>query len=614
MPRRRIEYSEATGELRLKFSYDAALIDLVRSLPRRRFSPDDKSWYIPGEYAAEVLEKLAVWDFDIPDAVQEMAARGGRNARVRRMRRATRQDSLTPSELNLKVRQALRDAFEKDVWIVGEVSGWRPSNERSFFELVERDPWSGNTPRARVKAVAFSGELDRIQEVMQRMKPPLRMGDGLQVRLLARVEVYERTGSYQLRIREIDPFYTISAMAQQRERVLEALDDLGISECNLKLALPEVPLRVGLITSVGSDAYSDFIQELAQSGHGFQVYVCDARMQGMRLERTVLKALDFFAVHRERVDVVAIVRGGGARTELSQFDTFQIGRSVCNLPVPILCGIGHHLDHSLIDDLTRSFKTPTAVGQALVERVRDFAALLDDLELAILPEATRRVIERRLELEAVSRQVGREASLRLSARQTELGGFAAELGRWGVARLRTERRALEVERLRLPMAARRGISEARRAVDNTTARLSPQQLARRLTSRRRALDDTRSRLVSAVQRRVGRTGELDRMRARLKAAQVRTQRQRRELEEIEGRLSRAIRRHIARQRELAENLESRRAALDPVRVLERGFAWVTDEAGGILRDAERVAQGARLRVRLASGELEATRTDGVSKE
>lgn len=584
----------------------------IRALPQRRFDPDDKSWTVPAQFAAEVLEALSSWDFTISPPVRALAARGGRNAQVRRLHRAARRDSLTPYQLNARAREVLREAFDEEVWLVGEVSGWRPRRGTAFFELIERGLGGDPKPRARVRAVAFGEDLVRLEETLGRMRPPLEMRDGLEVRVQGRVELYEGSGLVQVRIRELDPFHTISALTQQREKVLEALDDMGVSELNLSLEEPDVPLRVGLITSVGSDAYNDIINELKMSRMGFQVLVFDARMQGSRLERTVLQALRFFERNARRVDVVVIARGGGARTELSQFDTFAIGKAVCELPVPLMVGIGHHLDHSLLDDLARSFKTPTAVAQALVSRVQAFQQALVFLEEGIMGPAQRRLEGCRVAFDALAAQVAREASQRLRERGSALSAMAQDLGRWSSARLREQGRQLEELAVRVPHGAHRRLSQAERELDLVEARLSPRRLSRDLGRQQQQLEELSRRLSRATRRRVrqarGGVGEV-----RLKPVLARVSRQRRELDELQERLRLAVERLLRRQARDLAMLSAQREALDPARVLERGYALLTDGEGRSIRHAEQVAQGQRVRARLGRGDMTLSRVDAPNE-
>jgi exodeoxyribonuclease VII large subunit len=518
----RLEWAPDSGEVRIRFRYDPALVEAVRALPRRRFSREDRAWYVPRESVLVAMESLAPLGFEVtPEVAREAQREQRRRARAVEIKSQILEEegaqadhpqarTYTPAELNTRVRVLLRRAFSSSVWVIGEMSGWRqaPGGRASFFELVEKDPRSA-VHRARIRAVVFPEEHRRILQKIERMRESLDLEDGLQVRLLGRVDLYERSGSYQLRVEDIDPYHTLSHLVQRRELILEQLEDMGIAQNNPSLEVPLVPLRVGLITSQGSDAYQDFISELLLSGLGFQVQVYDARMQGRDLEPTVLAALEHFA-HSGGVDVVAIIRGGGSRTELSHFDSLPLAMALCQHPLPIICGIGHQADRCIVDDVVRSLKTPTAAAAWLVQRVRQVVAELDSAALRIEPAA---------------------------------------------------RRALDAARLELRHQAQRRCRDQGRQLDDLAARLSPHRLLRRLDQRSDELADLQHRIARGSARLLER-----------------------------------------RAREIAQ-LEARRQALDPQRVLGRGFAMVHHPGGALVRSAADVDQGQALEVRLARGRL-----------
>jgi exodeoxyribonuclease VII large subunit len=168
----------------------------------------------------------------------------------------------------------------------------------------------------------------------------------------------------------VDPAYTLGRLAEARELLLNRLRAEGAIGRNAALAVPEVPLRVGLVTSAGSAAAADFLRTLEASGFGWQVLAVDARVQGVDAERSVVAALR----RCSGVDVVCVVRGGGARTDLAAFDSEVVARAIAATPFPVFTGIGHETDTTVADTVAHTaFKTPTACAAALVERVQDFA-------------------------------------------------------------------------------------------------------------------------------------------------------------------------------------------------------------------------------------------------
>ena len=156
-----------------------------------------------------------------------------------------------------------------------------------------------------------------------------------------------------------------------KEKVLQRLSHSGLLETNSALPLPVVPLHIGLITSDGSAAYNDFVNEIASSAYPFKISLIHSSVQGTDAERDLVAAIT--AMSKHHVDVIAVVRGGGARTDLMAFDLESVARVVAESPVPVFSGIGHEIDRSVVDEVAHTaFKTPTACAVALVQRVQAF--------------------------------------------------------------------------------------------------------------------------------------------------------------------------------------------------------------------------------------------------
>jgi len=177
----------------------------------------------------------------------------------------------------------------------------------------------------------------------------------------------------------IDASYTLGRLAEDRERVLAALRADGLLERNRSLALPAVPLRLGLVTSLGSAAHADVRHELDRAGLAFRIVEADARTQGLEAGPSVAAALAALARVAPPLDAVLLVRGGGSRTDLAPFDGEAIARAVASCPLPVLTGVGHEVDTSVADLVAnRAYKTPTACAGAVVERVAAFLTSVDE--------------------------------------------------------------------------------------------------------------------------------------------------------------------------------------------------------------------------------------------
>lgn len=178
---------------------------------------------------------------------------------------------------------------------------------------------------------------------------------------------------------ELDPRFTLGEMAMQRNEVVRRLVAAGLYDANRGRRLAVAPLRVGVVTSVGSAAWVDFVHEIERSGFGFQLRVVDVRVQGDRAVPMVTRAVRALG-RRDDVDVVVIVRGGGAKTELATFDHEAIATVIVKSGVPVFTGLGHEIDRSVADEVAHSsLKTPTACAAALVEAVARYVGATEEL-------------------------------------------------------------------------------------------------------------------------------------------------------------------------------------------------------------------------------------------
>jgi exodeoxyribonuclease VII large subunit len=295
--------------------------------------------------------------------------------------------TFTVAELVGAIDQALHVLFPSDVWVEGEISALKavpldrgdPRGPRHiFFDLIEPTPESGapSRPRAVLPVKLFDSQRQRVNAYLRR-HGSIKMTDGVRVRIGGSLQLYAGRSQIELRMNLLDPSYTLALLATERELVLRRLAADGLLDRNAGMPLSPVPLRVGLVTSAGSAAAADFTHELELSGFGWHVLLADSRVQGRGADQLVEAAIA--AVVEEGVDVVALVRGGGSRTELATFDAEGLARAIAGCPVPVLTGIGHEVDDSVADRVAHmAYKTPTACAAALVGRVGDFLARCDE--------------------------------------------------------------------------------------------------------------------------------------------------------------------------------------------------------------------------------------------
>jgi exodeoxyribonuclease VII large subunit len=285
------------------------------------------------------------------------------------------EQTLGVGELVARVTKAVAAAFPAEVWVRGEVNGLKQPNANGhvYFELCERNNRRG--PTSTLNVALFRLERQRVLKAL-RDYPDFQVADGLEIRVRGRLQF--AYGRVSLVMSAIDPVHTLGKLAVDRQRVLQVLRADGLLDANRSIPLPLLPLRIGLVTSHGSAAFEDTVQELRSSGIGFDVRVADARVQGTSADLSMVRALT--ALGNERCDVILLVRGGGSRTDLVAFDSERLARAIATASVPVLTGVGHEIDSCVVDEVAHaSYKTPTACAAAVVERAR---AAIDRAEAA----------------------------------------------------------------------------------------------------------------------------------------------------------------------------------------------------------------------------------------
>jgi exodeoxyribonuclease VII large subunit len=263
---------------------------------------------------------------------------------------------------------AIAGAVGRGVWVQGEVVKLPTAPGATghvYFELVDREEGR----QATLSVAIWKGVWGRITRTLG--DSGLELCNGLKVRMFGTADVWAASGRLSFKVSDVDPRFTLGDLVVQRDATVAALKLDGRYEANRRVPMPELPLRIGVVTSATSDAWADVRKTLLDSGIGFRVLVQDARVQGDDAARTVvagLRALDA----RDDLDVLLLVRGGGSKADLMVFDGIEIASAIAACRHPVLTGIGHERDVSVADEVAHAMhKTPTAAAVAVVERVRD---------------------------------------------------------------------------------------------------------------------------------------------------------------------------------------------------------------------------------------------------
>lgn len=424
---------DGAGSFQIRFPFDRRLVDLVKSLRRRSWQATDKVWSVPDEDIVALVELLQPEGFTFDDEARaRYASRGG--ARALRTTPANADpgegdaEHYTVGRLNREVKAALTAAFPQAIWLVGEISGFNRARHKKHvgFTLIEREPTGEQA--FQVQAILFDGVRQEIERKLEAAGNPFSLEDEVAIRVRVRVDLYDAWGAYRVQIEDLDLAFTLGEAARRREEIVRKLQIAGLLERNAALPLPLLPLRLGLITSLNSDAYHDVLRTLGESGFAFKVTAHGARVQGRATESSVLNALDWFRARQEHFDAILICRGGGSRGDLAWFDTEALGRAVALFPIPIVCGIGHEQDVSVLDHVARRAKTPTAAAALLVDAVRASLRRVEELGGSILGEAQALLDTEKRNRRDATQRLARATTRRIEASRAALTASARQLG------------------------------------------------------------------------------------------------------------------------------------------------------------------------------------------
>ena len=337
-------------------------------------------------------------------------------------------------QLNLLVREAIEDALPDEYWVEAELSECRENSGHCYMELIEKDERS-NTPVARASAKCWRQTWLMVKPYFERTTgQPLRAGMKVLLRVYA--QFHEAYG-FSWIVTDIDPTYTLGDMARKRQEIIRQLKEEGVFDLQRELRIPTFAKRIAVISAQNAAGYGDFCRQLEDNDYGFrfEVTLFPAIMQGEQVETSVISALNNVYERIHDFDVVCILRGGGASADLSGFDTLALAENVAQFPLPIITGIGHDRDESILDMISHTrVKTPTAAAAFLIdhlrnvwERISQLATLIPTLALRVLSESRHRIelLENRLPV-AIERRMTTQRHL-LENLTIKLQGFDPQL-------------------------------------------------------------------------------------------------------------------------------------------------------------------------------------------
>lgn len=313
------------------------------------------------------------------------------------------QQHLSLYELNSMVRDAIELELPKSYWVEAELSEAREAyGGHCYMELIQKDELS-NTPIAKAHAACWRNTWVYIRPHFERITgQPIHAG--MKVLLKVHAQFHENYG-FSWIVEDMDPTYTMGDMARKRMEIINTLREEGVFELQKELELPMFCQHIAVISSATAAGYGDFCNQLSDNSLGLKYHtrLFPATMQGEGVEQSVIVALDAINAEWEKWDCVVIIRGGGATSDLSGFDTLALAENVANFPLPIITGIGHDRDESVLDMISyKRVKTPTAAAAFLIEHLTNTYARIEDAQEAIVNCVKRRLQVERMRLDKLS--------------------------------------------------------------------------------------------------------------------------------------------------------------------------------------------------------------------
>lgn len=377
-----------------------------------------------------------------------------------------RDSRLTLYELNSLVKEVIECEIPNEYWVEAELSECRELRGHCYLELIQKDEWTA-TPIAKAQARCWASKWMIVRPYFERTTGQ-RLHAGMKVLLKVKAQFHEAYG-FSWIVNDIDPTYTLGDMARKRQEIIRQLKAEGVFDLQKELSLPLFCQRIAVISSETAAGYGDFCNQLTDNPYGFkfQTWLFPAIMQGDGVEQSVIQALNRINDVIDDFDCVVIIRGGGATSDMSGFDTLALAENVANFNLPIITGIGHDRDESILDMVSHTrVKTPTAAASLLVDHLKQVFDVLNDAQdiithcaqqklstlntqLSTLQEAIPRlfsIVKTRQEarLDTCYQRIAHQMGLKLSTLNVQLSTLESKIPMVLERRLTSERHRMEL--------------------------------------------------------------------------------------------------------------------------------------------------------------------------
>ena len=351
--------------------------------------------------------------------------------------------TFTLLELNRMVRETIERQMDGKYWVEAELSDLHDRNH-CYMELVENDPF-GPTPLAKARAVCWANRWTALRSKFERQTQQ-QLRPGIKVRMMVTPTFHEAYG-FAYQVSDIDPDYTLGDIVRKRMEIIRQLKEAGIFDLQRELVLPRFAQRIAVISGAQAAGYGDFCHQIDDNSYGlsFSHELFAAIMQGEQVEQSVIAALDRINARIDEFDVVVIIRGGGATTDMSGFDTLALAENVANFPLPIITGIGHDRDECILDMVSyMRVKTPTAAAAFLIDHLSEVYTALVSARERISRIAERHLAYEKMRLKQLADRIPTLFALTRERQTKRIDALAHRLDSAATQRLERERHRLQL--------------------------------------------------------------------------------------------------------------------------------------------------------------------------
>ena len=332
---------------------------------------------------------------------------------------------ITLFELNRLVREAIEDALPMEYWVEAELSECRESRGHCYMELIQKDEQTA-TPIAKASAKCWANKWLTIRPYFERTTGQ-QLHAGMKVLLQVYPQFHEAYG-FSWIVTDIDPTYTLGDMARKRQEIIQKLKAEGVFDLQKELQLPVFCQRIAVISSQTAAGYGDFCNQLADNPYGFkfETQFFPAIMQGEGVEQSIISALE--QIYDMPFDCVVIIRGGGATSDMSGFDTLALAENVANFPTPIITGIGHERDESILDMISHTrVKTPTAAAALLIDHLKGVLETIEGAQSMITHYVQQKLSIANSQLSIISEAIPRLFSIVKTRQEAKIDALYTRL-------------------------------------------------------------------------------------------------------------------------------------------------------------------------------------------